>query len=75
MIAILCFKAESSAEFKTILDERIQERVRLLKFLRESQSKLPELQKANMQSAFNMLTDLDAANIINEDEVASYYNK
>jgi hypothetical protein len=40
-----CYKSKDEAAFYDYLEVRISERIRLLKFLKRSQSKLPELQE------------------------------
>jgi|APCry1669189241_1035207.scaffolds.fasta_scaffold269266_1 hypothetical protein len=39
----MCYKSKNTEEFMKNIDEIIDERVRILKFLKENQSKLPDL--------------------------------
>ncbi|CAD8175919.1 unnamed protein product [Paramecium pentaurelia] len=73
-LSVSCFQAKDDVEFQQFIDDKIDERRRLIKFLRENKSQLPELQKSNQQQFFNLFQFVDDEQG-QEEQAKNFYQK
>ncbi|CAK83474.1 unnamed protein product (macronuclear) [Paramecium tetraurelia] len=73
-LAVSCFQVKDDVEFQQFIDDKIDERRRLIKFLRENKSQLPELQKSNQQQFFNLFQFIDNEDG-QEEQAKNFYQK
>ncbi|KAM3146508.1 hypothetical protein pb186bvf_001477 [Paramecium bursaria] len=70
-----CFKSKNQQEFQTFVDQFVEERRQLIKFLRANQSKIPDMQKENNQSLFNIYQQIDEQEEQINSNIQNFYQK